>query len=236
MLPDPEEFADQILTIVGQKYPPTDVRAILGRWPQLSVVETELDGDGLFVDLGEIGGEILVKKSKQETRKRFTLAHELGHYFLGHHIREDANKQQIESWCNHFAAGLLIPKEIVTRYLKSGGLHQLTKRLCDGPAAFQVSEKAFYLRITRILPISVISVIFSSSEFSIVDEYHNEELKDCFGDRAQIWDNDLKEFLFPLPSAGLEQHRLQKFDRTWMARRTYKGSESAKFLLVLLKR
>lgn len=69
MLPDPEHLADQILGVTGQRRPPTDIRSILAKWPQLSVVETHLDGDGFFVDLGEIGGEIFVKKGKEERER-----------------------------------------------------------------------------------------------------------------------------------------------------------------------
>jgi len=235
MLPDPEVFADQILEIAGQRLPPTDVRAIVSRWPQLSVVETKLDGDGLFIDLGEIGGEILVKKSKQETRKRFTLAHELGHFFLRHHVHEQVNKQQIESWCNKFAAGLLLPKVMVLQHLKSGGLHQLIARLQDGPITFGVSERAFYLRVTRMFPISVMSVLFAKTTFSIIDQYHNEELEENLGGRIEIGDDELREFLLRLPDTGNEQHRLKQHDRTWLARLIYKDAFTMKVLLVLLK-
>src|SRR5712692_9710333 len=236
MLPDPEVLADQILEVTSQRRPPTDVRAILGKWPQLSVLETELDGDGLFVDLGDVGGQILIKKDKQETRKRFTLAHELGHFLLRHHIREQVKKQEMESWCNNFAAAILLPKLLVLRHLKAGGLRQLTERLREGPTVFQVSEKAFYLRITHLFPISVVNVLLSNSAVSVIDEYHSEQLQECLGDRKVIWDSALENFLRGLADASAGQCQLSQHDRTWLARRIYRDSKNQKFLLVLLSR
>ena len=69
MLPDPDVFADQILEATGQRRAPTDVRAMVRKWPALSVVETDLDGDGFFVDLGRLGGEILLKKIRKSIER-----------------------------------------------------------------------------------------------------------------------------------------------------------------------
>jgi Zn-dependent peptidase ImmA (M78 family) len=236
MLPDPEVLADQILEVTGQRRPPTDVRAIVGKWSQLSVVETDLDGDGFFVDLGEIGGEILLKKNKQETRKRFTLAHELGHFLVRHHIQEHPKKQDIENWCNNFAAAILLPKLMLSRHLKSGGLTRLTERLREGPAVFQVSEKAFYVRITRLFPISIINLLFSKSAFYVTDEYHSQQLKEWFGNRTEIWNAEFETFLMGLADADVDKHQLKLYDRNWLAHRLYKDSKTQKFMLVLLER
>ncbi len=65
-----------------------------------------------------------------EGRKNFTIAHELGHYFLNHHLRSDipiddvisedcSNKDPIEYEADYFATYLLMPEEKITRAFKS---------------------------------------------------------------------------------------------------------------------
>jgi IrrE N-terminal-like domain len=232
MLPDPEILANQILEVTGQQRAPTDVRAIVSKWPHLSVVETELDGDGLFVDLGVVGGEILVKKSKHETRKRFTLAHELGHFLVRHHIREKSERREVENWCNKFAAELLLPKLLVSQHLKSGGLSHLTERLHHGPTVFQVSEKAFYLRVTRLFPISIFNVLLSGPELYVIDEYHSRHLEEYTAEHSTVFDIEIKTLLAGLVAGNVGQHQLKRYDRTWLARRVYKESVRQKFLLI----
>lgn len=80
----------------------------------------EKSDDGTYV--------ITVNRNDSETRKRFTMAHELGHYILhrdkiGDGIKEDrmyraitsnyqiGNKQETQA--NQFAASLLMPKELI---------------------------------------------------------------------------------------------------------------------------
>ncbi len=63
-------------------------------------------------------------------RKNFTIAHELGHYFLGHqlnskmHVDKDVNeacssKDPIEYEADYFATCLLMPEEKITSAVKS---------------------------------------------------------------------------------------------------------------------
>jgi hypothetical protein len=187
MLPNPEAVAEQVLVATKQRRPPTDIRGILAKWPQLSVVETKLDGDGFFVDLGEVGGEIFVKKNKDEKRKRFTLAHELGHFLVRHHIKQGEKRQDVEDWCNRFAAELLLPRDILAGYLKLGGISQFTERFIGGAAAFDVSEKAFNFRVSQLFPISIFNLHVSSSIVSVVDAYASDKFRERVGNNAAIW-------------------------------------------------
>jgi Zn-dependent peptidase ImmA (M78 family) len=237
MLPDPEDLADQLLDITGQRRPPTDVRTILGKWSQLSVVETELDGDGFFIDLGEVGGEIFVKKDKQETRKRFTLAHELGHFLLRQHIREQPKEQVIETWCNRFATQLLLPRSMVSRHLKAGGLKDFTKRLQEGPNIFQVSEKAFYLRTSRLFPVSILNVLVSHAKVAVVDEYRSRDLESILGSAEKLLTEEVMTFVVELAETGIVQQQQFKQARAiWLARGIYRTRKIQKLLLVQLER
>jgi len=238
MLPDAETFADQILDVTNQREPPTDIRGILGRWPHLSIVETDLDGDGMFVDLGEIGGEILVRKDKHETRKRFTIAHELGHFLLRHHLKESSEIQSIESWCNSFAGCVLLPKEMVLHHLKTGGISKLTQRLIEGPSVFQVSEKAFYLRISRLFPISIFTFLLSAASAAVLDSFQNQEIEELAGSYVQGIDQETKTFLmrFIEGDTRFEQCELKMPDRILLAREVRANSNSKKILLAVLRR
>jgi hypothetical protein len=238
MLPDAETFADQILDVTNQRNPPTDIRGILGRWPHLSVVETDLDGDGMFIDLGDIGGEILVRKDKHETRKRFTIAHELGHFLLRHHLQEPSEHRNVESWCNNFAAGVLLPKKMVLRHLRMGGLSKLTERLIQGPSLFQVSEQAFYLRVTRLFPISIFTFLLSASSVVTVQSFQNQEIEELVGNYFDGIDQETKIFLtrFLEREITSEQYELRKFDTILIARELRSDASGKKIMLAVLKR
>ena len=76
----------------------------------------DLDVDGR-ISKDEIGNYVVqLKNDGQSPRDRFTLAHELGHLFLGHVdqyetlYRRGAN--ELEYAANEFAAELLMPKDI----------------------------------------------------------------------------------------------------------------------------
>jgi Zn-dependent peptidase ImmA (M78 family) len=237
MLPNPETVAEQILIAAKQRRPPTNIRAILAKWPQLSVVETKLDGDGFFVDLGEIGGEIFVKQNKDEKRKRFTLAHELGHFLVRHHVQHGAKPYEVEEWCNRFAAELLLPRDILAGYLKFGGISQFTERFARGAATFNVSQKAFSFRVSRLFPISIFNLLISSSSASIVDAYASEKFRELVGNDALIWSAALGSLIAEMLDADLDgQGRIQEFDRTILCRRVSKNSDVQKFLVLTMAR
>lgn len=105
---------------------------------------------------------ILVNQSDSDTRKRFTIAHELGHHFL-HLMEEDGefvddtinlfreklqeeprsrDKKEVEA--NKFASALLMPKYLVKKeFSRSPDLEYLAWR-------FGVSEEAMGYRINEL--------------------------------------------------------------------------------------
>lgn len=127
--------ADELLDHLAEKggfaiAAPIDVDAI----PRLLGVEVDesLDMDDMFsvgkISLGEAGAKIWVNplENSYAPRRRFTLAHELGHYCL--HLSESRqsfvdtkttmNRSEsywdvYESEANNFAAELLMPKRLV---------------------------------------------------------------------------------------------------------------------------
>lgn len=109
---------------------PVPVEAI-ARAVGLPVVETEMHDDisGALIKSGELQG-IAVNASQAPVRKRFTIAHELGHHLLNHvdkdHldwqftvIRRDGKSSEAEDeqeiMANFFAASLLMPKHMLRK-------------------------------------------------------------------------------------------------------------------------
>lgn len=100
---------------------------------------------------------ILVNRNDSLPRKRFTVAHELGHLFRGH-LQSDEDHQIIDdqrifrsgSWdkreqqANTFAANLLMPSEALKAMVLQGyKFVELAKK-------FGVSEQAMFLRLQKL--------------------------------------------------------------------------------------
>ena len=72
---------------------------------------------------------IYISSNMSQERKKFTLAHELGHHFLHKgqkyriddldYSRDDKDTQE-ESQANYFAASLLVPKELLLKKIQEG--------------------------------------------------------------------------------------------------------------------
>ena len=79
---------------------------------------------------GKDGYWIECHKHDSETRKRFTVAHEIGHYLFHKHMMADdiednalyhsdlSIREEVEA--NKFAAWLLMPDELIAEYLEQG--------------------------------------------------------------------------------------------------------------------
>ena len=90
------------------------------------VVFEDLSGcEGKFISIANSSIIKINSKIKNEGRKRFTIAHELGHYILHKNknyincTMEDfydwTGRKQIETEANYFASELLMPSEIVLK-------------------------------------------------------------------------------------------------------------------------
>lgn len=109
---------------------------------------------------------ILINKTKPKTRQHFTVAHELGHYFLHSDIikseeaiidgdnfldgskifyrLDKAQQDKIETEANNFAASLIMPEKLVRKVRnKVGNVEECAK-------IFQVSVLAMSIRLERL--------------------------------------------------------------------------------------
>lgn len=159
--------AKELLQKYGISKPPVDIERLAKR-EGLRVVEERLESEisGMLYREGE-RATILINKDDAPVRKRFSIAHELGHFFLHTsssvfvdrrvRFRDSSSSQgtipeEIEA--NSFAADLLMPQSWVLREVSRLRLRrfpptdeQLIEQLAD---LFQVSKQAIEYRLANL--------------------------------------------------------------------------------------
>ncbi len=89
--------------------------------------DLEKDVSGLLLPV-EGGFRLIVNKSDDPQKRRFTIAHEIGHsYFYDlseekpqiKHIRNNSTKQFEEEWANRIASYILVPKPLIVRDVRN---------------------------------------------------------------------------------------------------------------------
>jgi Zn-dependent peptidase ImmA (M78 family) len=139
--------ARELLEQLGVTVPPVDVEAI-ARSLGLTVTFVRR-GTGFDGQLLRERMVIEVNASKLETRQRFTIAHEIGHYQLGHSpvvcVTDDrsiADPTRInERQANAFGSELLMPEPWIRDHWR-----QLTN-IQSMAGGFMVSDQAMYYRL-----------------------------------------------------------------------------------------
>lgn len=212
-LPDIDRVCQQILHAAGHIQPPTNLDSICGLWSDLVVSEDDLDKEGYLVPLGVHGAELIIRRRDSIPRKRFTIAHELGHWVLAHlksgvlafgssnsrpisFNAEHKRRTPEEIWCNRFAASLLIPKNDLSDYLRNKD-HGVARQIARGHLAFGVSEETFLLRVTNATRISVLEVVLNSIEFRIRRQFLSElePLEDFQAKVEQLSNQQIEKYL-----------------------------------------
>jgi len=154
----------------GFTKPPVDVERV-ARHLGLKIAYAELGEDvsGLLISKGDTS-LIAVQAAEAPNRRRFTIAHEIGHFHLRHqfepgehvHVdhghaitprnsRSSTGEDMKEIEANQFAASLLMPSKLVEARIKA--LH--TASLRDYHVTllaneFQVSEQAMTIRLSTL--------------------------------------------------------------------------------------
>src|SRR5271165_5857561 len=113
--------------------PPIDVAMVAERYATVEYCDIPLRVDGICLDLKRTGKRptIIINVNQPRRRKRFTLAHELGHVLIPWHRGSlyddfsmlDADTQfdrrEMEGEANRFASELLIPSTWASTVLRS---------------------------------------------------------------------------------------------------------------------
>jgi Zn-dependent peptidase ImmA (M78 family) len=135
--------------------PPVNLNKIVEK-AGLTIMTGEVDNPNMAGSYDRKERLIVVKKSDPWFRKVFTIAHELGHYYLHTNkpseifyrqdldfLVDDAEKDQ-EQEANWFAASLLMPKTVLIRFwMVIRDIDELAKR-------FGVSSTACYYRLKNL--------------------------------------------------------------------------------------
>lgn len=170
---NPELAARRLVTSVGIEKPPVNLERIAKRLG-IEVMNDDL-GDELSGVLIKEGGKlvIVVNGDHHENRRRFTLAHEIGHHVLGHSgemfvdktlrqkaviVRRDGRSSEgtdaDEIQANRFAAELLMPKQMIETEVSKrlSGRTPPTPEVLVGDLAaqFRVSRQAMGIRLVNL--------------------------------------------------------------------------------------
>lgn len=164
-------MADDIIEKVGEildrfhvRHPPVPVEQIAKKLGVvLAPLPAEDDISGAIIRRGS-RVIIAVNTSHHPNRQRFTVAHELGHYFLHEGLEEhvdqnfriawrNADSSKAVNWleiqANRFAAELLIPTEFLMQDLDS--LRRIDKRTVALLASsYEVSPESMKIRLTNL--------------------------------------------------------------------------------------
>jgi Zn-dependent peptidase ImmA (M78 family) len=163
--------AEQLIIEQKLGMPPINVEYIAKQLKMLVIHEELEDGiSGLLITKEGMVPMICVQNKDHSNRKRFTVAHEIGHFVLQHqfqkggHVHIDKGHfisqrgprastgddlKEIEA--NQFAASLLMPTELVKQQVLLLGEENLTDTSVGELArSFQVSEQAITIRLETL--------------------------------------------------------------------------------------
>lgn len=159
-----DKRAEEVLRALGLYNAPIDVHAV-ATGCNARVVYEELDDDVSGFLLRENGSvTIAINKQHPANRQRFTFAHEIGHLILhadqgdrlwidtAYYYRDGSSSkgdQVAEVQANQFAAGLLMPEELVRTEVGSNA--QISEMdVIKLARKFEVSERAMTFRLISL--------------------------------------------------------------------------------------
>lgn len=154
-----EEKAEKVLSQYGVGSVPINVLEIAKKAGVLIKYAPSSKFSGLLYRKDDIAF-MAISSSESNVRQRFTIAHELGHFFL--HPQKDTfvefrdNEKNIargikEIQANQFAAALLMPRKFLEKDVKSFKETGLTKQTTEFLAKkYHVSEEAMTFRLLNL--------------------------------------------------------------------------------------
>jgi Zn-dependent peptidase ImmA (M78 family) len=160
-LPVPELIAREVLAASMNAKPPTDLLLACQMFGNVDIKEKELDAPGYLLNLGALGSEILVRSSDPWTRKRFTIAHEIGHLCLGSDllgIEDPRDIYQVEKWCDRFASELLIPLAWLEADIENLDLPAVATKCDELKVKYGVSWNVLFQKIADMRSVFVYAV------------------------------------------------------------------------------
>jgi len=156
----PSHAANELLEKAGAVSPPIDVRKLCVMCGVLVLERSFREAlSGLVFAYGD-GAVVGINADQHETRRRFTMAHELGHYLLRHHEQASGYEDRFhidleermppgsdwraERAANDFAADLLMPRRLMA------AAFQTTQNPVQLASRFNVSQVAMGIRLAEL--------------------------------------------------------------------------------------
>jgi hypothetical protein len=180
-------LASDLVVRADESLPPYDLVALAGILGAQGVETCDLDVDG---DLFERDGQLIVRLDAAAPlgRRRFTLAHEIGHLLLvpvaGFPKDSSAcgEDRELERLCDVAATELLLPESHVSAYFSN---HPRSARsIVHLAEQFQVSIQAASIRTVELMPwcycVGFAEVVHSKSRLQVAWSFgdHRESLDD----------------------------------------------------------
>lgn len=151
----PKFLALDLLDRFNITKPPIDIAWILKEY-MLNIEEIDFpkDVDHISWMLDIDTKTIFINRNDADTRKAFTVAHELWHYIMHQkelelddsyaivYRKESSSKDEIEKQANEFAAHLLAPKFLIDKFKKELDIKQLAE-------LFWVSQQMMEYRLSN---------------------------------------------------------------------------------------
>lgn len=108
----PREAAGKLLGDLMLSQQTVNLSSLILRFRDCDLLNVDIEGDGYCLPAGMLSNKTLVvipSKGQGEERRRFTLAHELGHLACHYNGKRESIRDE-ERWCDTFASELLMPK------------------------------------------------------------------------------------------------------------------------------
>lgn len=159
-------MASRVLAI-RKLTPPYDLEELACAYAELEYLELPFGVDGITIGIGAPAKpRILINSSAPATRRKFTLAHEIGHVVIPWHTgtiishlensKVDAAYSQMETEANRFAAELLMPSDwLVEEFKRASSVEQYFRSVMTQAGA---SKEATLNKILRPLTHPVICI------------------------------------------------------------------------------
>jgi len=149
----PADYARRLYQHIGLIAPPVDLAPVLEA-VDISVQPVDLAGSavGYAVRVSE-HPLILVERSLSFARKRWTVAHELGHCLMPGHMGQLARKghsTKMDREADRFAAELLMPRLLMKKWWERCRRRRREEAIEQMAWDFQVSRQAMEIRLEEL--------------------------------------------------------------------------------------
>lgn len=216
----PEEKMAARILARHKLQPPYNLKSLVENYAEIEIIEFPIKADGVTIGVGEPAVEkptILINSAIPEARRKFTLAHELGHIIIPWHNGtivshldldgDDYEYKEMESEANRFAAELLIPSEwLLAEHAKSSSFPEFIKGITKATGA---SRDAVMIKVFNTInaPVICIQVDYRNT---ILAEHHTStapRMPSLHG--VDIWNDEIFQ----------SEHIIEEFklgDRTYI--------------------